>query len=53
VKGLNRREHELQKVMMDDLFTIGYWLSEGTENTPEEPIDQLQKNLLNSKRTNR
>ena len=48
VDALNRRDYELQKVMMDDLFTIGYWLSEGTENTPEEAIDQLQKNLLNS-----
>lgn len=49
VDALNRRDYELQKVMMDDLFMIGYWLSEGTENTPEEAIDQLQKNLLNSK----
>ena len=48
VDALNRRDYELQKVMMGDLFTIGYWLSEGTENTPEEAIDQLQKNLLNS-----
>ena len=48
VEALNRRDYELQKVMMDDLFTIGYWLSEGTENTPEEAIDQLQKNLLSS-----
>ena len=48
VDALNRRDYELQKVMMDDLFTIGYWLSEGTENTPEEAIDQLQTNLLNS-----
>ncbi|HSL45910.1 MAG TPA: SH3 domain-containing protein [Anaerolineales bacterium] len=48
VDALNRRDYELQKIMMDDLFTIGYWLSEGTENTPEEAVDQLQKNLLNS-----
>ncbi|HEX5943124.1 MAG TPA: SH3 domain-containing protein, partial [Anaerolineales bacterium] len=48
VDALNRRDYELQKVMMDDLFTIGYWLSEGTENTPEEAIAQLQNNLLNS-----
>jgi hypothetical protein len=48
VDALNRRDYALQKVMMDDLFTIGHWLSEGTENTPEEAIDQLQKNLLNS-----
>ena len=48
VDALNRRDYELQKVMMDDLFTIGYWLSEGTENTPEEAIEQLQQNLLNS-----
>jgi hypothetical protein len=48
VEALNRRDFELQKVLMEDLFTIGYWRSEGTENTPEEAIDQLQKNLLNS-----
>jgi hypothetical protein len=48
VDALNRRDYELQRVMMDDLFTIGYWLSEGTENTPEEAIEQLQNNLLNS-----
>ena len=48
VEALNRRDYEFQKVLMDDLFTIGYWLSEGTENTPEEAIDQLQKNLLSS-----
>lgn len=33
---------------MEDLFTIGHWLSEGTENTPEAAIEQLQQNLLNS-----
>ena len=48
VDALNRRDYELQKVMMEDLFTIGYWLSEGTENTPEEAVEQLQQNLLNS-----
>ena len=48
VDALNRRDYELQRVMMDDLFTIGYWLSEGTENTPEEAIAQLQNNLLNA-----
>jgi hypothetical protein len=48
VDALNRRDYELQKVMMEDLFTIGYWLSEGTENTPDQAIDQLKQNLLNS-----
>ena len=48
VDALNRRDYELQKVLMEDLFTIGYWLSEGTENTPEEAVEQLQQNLLNS-----
>lgn len=42
VDALNRRDYELQKVLMEDLFTIGYWLSEGTENTPEEAVEQLQ-----------
>jgi uncharacterized protein YgiM (DUF1202 family) len=46
VDALNRRDYELQKVLMDQSFVIGYWLSEGTENTPDAAIEQLQKNLL-------
>jgi uncharacterized protein YgiM (DUF1202 family) len=48
VDALNRRDYELQKSLMDESFMIGYWLSEGTNNTPDAAIEQLQKNLLNS-----
>ena len=46
VDAINRRDYELQKVLMDRSFMIGYWLSEGTENTPDDAIQQLQTNLL-------
>lgn len=46
VDALNRRDYELQKILMDRTFMIGYWLSEGTENTPDDAIQQLQTNLL-------
>ena len=48
VAALNARNYELLKVMMGDSFMIGYWLSEGTNNTPDAAIDQLRTNLLNS-----
>ena len=48
VDALNQRDYELQKALMDDLFTIGYWLSEGTESTSGEAIEQLRQNLFNS-----
>lgn len=48
VDALNRRDYELQKNLMDESFMIGYWLSEGTNNTPDSAIEQLQKNLLGS-----
>ena len=48
VDALNRRDYELQKSLMDESFMIGYWLSEGTNNTPDAAIEQLQKNLLSS-----
>lgn len=48
VDALNRRDYELQKSLMDESFMIGYWLSEGTNNTPDAAIEQLQKNLLGS-----
>jgi uncharacterized protein YraI len=47
VDALNRRDYELQKILMDESFMIGYWLSEGTTNTPDAAIKQLEKNLLN------
>ena len=48
VQALNARNYELLKVMMGDSFLIGYWLSEGTTNTPDAAIEQLRSNLLNS-----
>jgi uncharacterized protein YraI len=34
--------------MMGESFMIGYWLSEGTTNTPDAAVEQLRTNLLNS-----
>lgn len=48
VAALNARNYDLMKVMMGESFMIGYWLSEGTTNTPEAAIEQLRMNLLNS-----
>jgi hypothetical protein len=48
VEALNARNYDLLKVLMDDSLMIGYWLSEGTTNTPEAAIEQLRLNLLNS-----
>jgi hypothetical protein len=46
VDALNVRDYELLKSLMGDPFMIGYWQSEGTTNTPEQAIEQLQRNLL-------
>lgn len=48
VAALNARNYELMKVMMGESFMIGYWLSEGTTNTPDAAVEQLRTNLLNS-----
>jgi uncharacterized protein YraI len=48
VEALHVRNYELLKLMMADSFMIGYWLSEGTTNTPDAAIEQLRVNLLNS-----
>jgi hypothetical protein len=48
VEALNARNYDLLKTLMGDSFLIGYWLSEGTSNTPEQAIEQLRMNLLNS-----
>ncbi|HEX6033348.1 MAG TPA: SH3 domain-containing protein [Anaerolineales bacterium] len=48
VAALNARDYNLLKVMMDESFTIGYWQSEGVSQTPDQAIEQLQLNLLNS-----
>jgi uncharacterized protein YraI len=46
VSALNTRDYSLLKLMMDESFMIGYWLSEGTSNTPDQAIEQLRLNLL-------
>ncbi|HVF24823.1 MAG TPA: hypothetical protein VNA23_02990, partial [Anaerolineales bacterium] len=33
---------------MDQSFMIAYWQSEGTDNTPEAAVEQLQRSLLNA-----
>lgn len=48
VEALNARNYDLLRVLMDQSVMIGYWLSEGTTNTPEAAIEQLRLNLLNS-----
>ena len=48
VDALNARSYELLKLMMHDSFTIGYWRSEGTAQHPDQGIEQLRTNLLNS-----
>ena len=48
VAALNARDYNLLKVMMDESFTIGYWQSEGVSQTPDQAIEQLQRNLLSS-----
>ena len=48
VAALNARNYDLMKVMMGDSFMIGYWLSEGTTNTPDAALEELRTNLLNS-----
>jgi hypothetical protein len=48
VEALNARNYDLLKTLMGDPFMIGYWLSEGTSNTPEQAIELFKMNLLNS-----
>jgi uncharacterized protein YraI len=48
VEALNQRDYERLKGWMDQSFLIGYWQSEGTQNTPESAVEQLQRNLLSS-----
>ena len=48
VDALNARDYEQLKSLMGDPFVIAYWLSEGTSNTPDQAIEQLQRNLLSS-----
>ncbi len=46
VQALNARDYNLLKVLMDASFMIGYWESEGTSQTPDLAVDQLQRSLL-------
>ena len=48
VAALNTRDYAQLRSLMGDPFMIAYWLSEGTSNTPDQAIEQLQLNLLNS-----
>ena len=48
VNDLNARDYESLKGWMDQSFLIAYWQSEGTSNTPEAAIEQLQRSLLNA-----
>ena len=51
VDALNARDYESLELMMDESFMIGYWRSEGTFNTSDQAVEQLQLNLLNSSST--
>ena len=48
VQALNARDYSLLKVMMDESFMIGYWESEGSSQTPDLAVEQLQRSLLNA-----
>ncbi|HET6824174.1 MAG TPA: hypothetical protein VFH34_16095 [Anaerolineales bacterium] len=48
VEDLNARDYESLKGWMDQSFLIAYWQSEGTSNTPEAAVEQLQRSLLNA-----
>ena len=46
VDALNARDYEKLKILMEPSFMIAYWRSEGTANTKEQAVEQLQRNLL-------
>lgn len=48
VQALNARDYDRLQAFMDSSFLIGYWLSEGTSNAPEQAIELLQRDLLAS-----
>ena len=48
VAALNARDYDQLRSLMGDPFMIAYWLSEGTSNSPDQAIEQLQLNLLSS-----
>ena len=47
VDALNARDYSSLKSYMNDSFLIGYWESEGTTNSPDQAVEQLQRSLLN------
>ena len=48
VAALNARDYDQLRSLMGDPFMIAYWLSEGTSNSPDQAVEQLQLNLLSS-----
>jgi hypothetical protein len=48
VEALNTRNYDLLRVLMDENVLMAYWRSEGNTGTPEQAVEQLQMNLLNS-----
>ena len=48
VDALNARDYQRLQGWMNQSFMIGYWQSEGTDNTPEAAVEQLQRSLLNA-----
>ncbi|HSK67236.1 MAG TPA: hypothetical protein VK888_09920 [Anaerolineales bacterium] len=48
VAALNARDYDQLRSLMGDPFMIAYWLSEGTSNSPDQAVEQLQVNLLSS-----
>lgn len=48
VNALNARDYAKLKTLMEPSFTIAYWASEGSVISPDQAIEQLQRNLLNA-----
>ena len=48
VQALNGRDYSRLQAFMDSSFLVGYWLSEGGDNTPEQAIELMQRSLLAS-----
>jgi uncharacterized protein YgiM (DUF1202 family) len=48
IDHLNARNYDSLKSLMHESFMIGYWQSEGTNNSPEGAVEQLQRSLLNA-----
>jgi hypothetical protein len=48
VEALNGRDYGRLQAFMDSSFLVGYWLSEGGPNTPEQAVELMQRSLLAS-----